>query len=128
MKTLLLLALMSLFSAEAFACSCSKDTLDEWEPIQSYIKKNYGADIDLEKDVKWFAYYPGLLERVFAGEMRGSSCEGHGPQGELYLMCQPSRKSDYVVTIPDTNCTVKLRVKANYKRVKIRELKSTCKI
>lgn len=115
-------------SASSFACSCSKETLDEWKPIQNYMKANYGITVDLEKDVKWFAYYPGLLERAFAGQMRGSSCEGQGPQDELYMMCQNSRKSDYLVTLPGTNCTVKLRLKANFKRVIIRELHSSCKI
>lgn len=128
MKTFLILILMSLFSSVTFACSCSKETLDEWKPIQNYMRTNYSADIDLEKDVQWLAYYPGLLERAFAGQMRGSSCEGQGPQGELYLMCQNLRKSDYLVNIPGTNCSVKLRVKANYKQVKIRELGSSCKI
>jgi hypothetical protein len=128
MKTCLLFVLIFLSATESYACSCSAETLDEWKPIQNFIKKTYGVTVDIQNDVEWTAYYPGLLERVFAGEMRGSSCEGHGPQNELYLMCQNSRKSDYLVTLRETNCTVKLRVKSNFKRVKVRELHSSCKI
>ena len=73
-------------------------------------------------------YYPGVVEKFFSADLRNSSCAYDGPRGEVFIMCQSSRKSDYLVTLPETNCKVKLRVKSNFKRVKIRELSSNCKI
>ena len=127
MKTLILISAL-LFNVSAFACSCSISgfPLSAQGPVQEYIENNYRVyDFKAtDENMIWMAYYPTLLERIEAIEMRGSSCEGSGPNGEPMVYCADSRKSDYKIILK--NCEVILQVKTTRNSVKIKNLNSTC--
>lgn len=126
MKTLIAL-FMLMFSAYSMACSCSDYPMSPRPAMKEYLSNHYGIEMEFNKEtLRWVAYYPALDEKLFWNSVRGTSCEGSGPNGEIMAHCARSRKSDYLVVVPERNCQLVLRVKTTYKSVKVREISSTC--
>ncbi len=125
---LLIASFLVLFASYTHACSCSEYPLDHDAAIESYIMNRYDHFVELkEEDVQWIAYYPSILERIEYPGMRGTSCEGRGPNDEIMLHCSNSRKSDYKIKLQRRKCEVVLRVKSTFTNISIKELSSTCK-
>jgi len=114
---LLITSVSFLFSAQIMACSCADYPLSQGGAIREYIQNNYDHRIELnDHDLRWIAYYPSLDEKLFWNSVRGTSCEGSGPNGEIMAHCARSRKSDYLVVIAEQNCQVVIRAKSTYKK------------
>lgn len=125
---LLITCALALFSSYTLACSCAEYPLSHDPAIRDYVQNKYDHYAQLsDEDIQWVAYYPSIGERMFWGSVRGTSCEGQGPNGEIMAHCSNARKSDYLVQIARKNCQVVLRVKSTFTKISVKELSTTCK-
>lgn len=129
MKQLIVGFLLVMFAFQVSACECSKYPLDSWESLKSYVVQNYGEELqDDESNMVWLKYYPTLYERLNAKDFIQTSCGEEGPNNEPMFHCSHREKNDYLIKFPKQNCEAKIQVLANYKKVKIKELSTTCKM
>lgn len=127
MKTIIITLLIAFFAYEASACSCSKYPIDPTDHMQSFAINKWGPEAEiLDENTTWLRYYPTIMDRYMMGDMRGTSCEGSGPNGEPMFHCTNRDKSDYRIKFPKLNCEVEIRVTSTYSKVKVKTLKSSC--
>jgi hypothetical protein len=135
-KSLLLALALTLSSASALACECSEYPVETDPVVESLLKKSFGNDIVIKKseygdmESEWLKAYPTLMERIFAADYRGSSCEIIGPNEESLMMCAGKYKSDYryfLKLASGTDCTADIQVKASIKKASAKLLRTTCR-
>lgn len=135
----LLIAFALTFSLSTLACQCDygdHPIKDSRPLITSLLQKKLGNNIQIENDrwgnmdMEWVRYYPTLLDRIYAPSERGTSCEGHGPNGEPMMACGSSEKSDYRVSVilaSGNKCSALVQVKVSTKKGAVKLLSTDCK-
>lgn len=127
MKTLFIVCTL-LLSAETFACSCEGFPLSSESAMEEFVAQRYDYSFKItDENTQWVAYYPSLFEKWAVKDMEGSSCVGEGPNKVKMFHCANSRKSDYLITLAEKKCTVKMRAFSNYRSVRVKQLATTCK-
>jgi len=138
MKLIVLMSLL-LASANVLACQCEIDENDYIDPgpvVERLIKKSLGEGIEMKKNEygyptkEWIKAYPNLMDRQFARDNIGTSCENIGPNGEVLLPCKTKTKDDYryiLVKADGSECTADVQLKVAPKKVGAKLLKTTCR-
>lgn len=138
MKLIVLMSLL-LASANVLACQCESDDdsyIDPQPVVERLLKKTLGQDITLKKDEygyaeeEWIRAYPNLVDRLFAREYIGTSCENIGPNGEVLMPCKTKTKDDYrykILKADQSECTADVQLKVAPKKVTAKILKTTCR-
>lgn len=127
-----------LTSSSVLACQCESDgmELDPMPVVEKLLKKSLGDTITMQKDEygypksDWIKAYPSILDRLFAREYIGSSCESRGPNNELLMPCPTKTKDDYryyLLKADGKECTATVQEKVSPKNVKVKLLSTTCR-
>ncbi len=125
-KFITILAL-GLISLDLLACQCSKYPLSIEKVIEEFVLNQYGPRAKFgEEDIEWIKYYPTFYERNFAGEFMETSCGDLGPRGEPMFHCSWRDKNDLLIKFSKLNCETKIQVTSTYRRVKVKEIESSC--